>query len=137
MSATDLFSEELASSLLARVDDIDLNIGAPTTTTLFTVPTGFQCIVERVIIKPAASGFTTLATNTDIDLGKNGAPTDYANAYSPAGLTGGDLHLSIPADAPELPPIYDAGEVFQIVNNDTSAAGSLVDVLVLGRLIKA
>ncbi len=131
------FSEELTESLLARVDDVDLNIGAPTTTTLFTVPTGFQCVVSRVLIKPAASGFTTLATNTDIDLGKNGAPTDYANAYDPSGLTGVNLHLSIPADAPELPPIYDAGEVFQIVNNDTSAAGALVDIFVIGKLIVA
>lgn len=132
-----MFSEEIVESLLARVDDVDMNIGAPTTTTLFTVPTGFQMIVTRVIIKPAASGFSTLATNTDIDLGKNGAPTDYANAYSPAGLTGVDLHLSIPPDAPELPPIYDAGEVFQLVNNDTSAAGALVDVFVWGKLMVA
>ena len=132
-----MFSEELGVALLARADDVDLNVGAPTTTTLFTVPTGFQMVVDRVLIKPAASGFTTLATNTDIDLGKNGAPTDYANAYDPSGLTGVDLHLSIPPDAPELPPIYDAAEVFQLVNNDTSAAGSLVDVLVFGTLIVA
>ncbi len=131
------FSEELAQSLLARVDDVDMNIGAPTTTSLFEGPTGFQFVVDDVKIKPAASGFTTLATNTDIDLGKAGAPTDYANAYDPSGLTGADLHLSIPPDAPELPPIYDAGEVFQMVNNDTSAAGSLVDVFVIGRLIVA
>lgn len=130
-----MFSEELAVHLLARVDDIDMNIGAPTTTSLFTGPTGFQYAVEDVIIKPAASGFTTLAANIDIDLGKNGAPTDYANAYNPSGLTGVDLYLNIPPDAPELPPLYDAGEIFQMVNNDQSATGSLVDVFVIGRLI--
>jgi hypothetical protein len=132
-----MFSEELGVALLARVDDVDMNIGAPTTTILFTVPTGFQMVVDRVIIKPAATGFTTLAANTDIDLGKTGAPTDYANAFDPSGLISEDLVLSIGPDALELPPIYDAAEVFQLVNNDTSAAGSLVDILVFGTLIVA
>lgn len=129
------FSEELGIALLARVDDIDLNVGAPTTTNLFTGPTGFQFLVTKVVIKPAASGFTTLAVNTDIDLGKVGALTDYANAYDPSGLTGGDLALDIPPDGPS--PLYDAGEIFALTNNDTSAAGSLVDVLVFGTLIVA
>lgn len=127
--------EENGIALLARVNDVDMNIGAPTTTNLFVVPTGFDFIPDRVRIKPAATGFTTLATNTDLDLGKVGALTDYANAFDPSGLISEDLHLSIPADAPELPPVYHAGEIFAITNNDTSAAGSLVDVLVYGTLI--
>ena len=133
-----MFSEELTESLLARVDDIDFNVAA--THTLFTVPSlpaGFQCVITRVIIKPAAAGFTTLAANTDIDLGKVGATTDYANAYSPAGLINADLHLSIPADTPELPPLYDAAEIFQLDIIDISTAGSLCDVLVYGKLIVA
>jgi hypothetical protein len=132
-----MFSEELNDQLLARVDDVDMNIGAPTTTILYEVPTGFQLIVSKVIMKPAATGFTTLAANTDIDFGKTGAPTDFADAFDPSGLINEDLSLVIPADAPALPPIYDAGEVFQMVNNDTSTAGSLVDIMVIGRLIKA
>ena len=130
-----MFSEELGIALLARVDDIDMNIGAPTTTNLFTGPTGFQYAVTKTIIKPAASGFTTLATNTDIDLGKVGALTDYANAYNPSGLIDVDKCLDIPPDGPS--PLYDAGEIFALTNNDTSAAGSLVDVLVFGVLVKA
>lgn len=132
-----MFSEELNDQLLARVDGVDMNIGAPTTTILYTVPTGFQLLVSKVIIKPAASGFTTLAANTDIDLGKTAAPTDYANAFSPAGLINEDLSLVVLPDTPALPPIYDAGDVFQLVNNDISTSGSLVDVLVIGRLIVA
>jgi hypothetical protein len=132
-----MFSEELNESLLARIDDVDMNIAAPTTTILYEGPTGFQFQVTKVLMKPAAAGFTTLAAATDIDLGKTGAPTDFADAFSPAGLINEDLSLAIPADAPTLPPIYDAGEVFQMVNNVAATAGALVDVLVIGRLIKA
>ena len=130
-----MFSEELGIALLARVDDIDFNIGAPTTTNLFTVPTGFQCVVTKVIIKPAASGFTSLAANTDIDLGKVGALTDWAEAHSPAALTTVDGCDIISPDA--VFPIYDAAEIFALTNNDTSDAGSLCDVLVFGVLIVA
>ncbi len=132
-----MFSEELGIALLARVDDVDMNIGAPTTTNLFVVPTGFQFIPDKVVIKPAASGFTTLAANTDIDLGKVGALTDYANAYDPSALISEDLVLSIPGDTPDLLPIYDAGEIFAITNNDISTAGSLVDIFVYGTLMVA
>jgi len=132
-----MFSEELNSQLLARVDDVDMNLAAPTTTILFTVPTNFQCVVERVIVKPAAAGFTTLGAANDVDFGKTGAPTDWSNAYDPSGLINGDLVLTIDPEVPALPPLYDAGEVFQMVNNAAAAAGALVDVLVIGRLIVA
>ena len=131
------YHDENGIALVARVDDVDMNLAAPTTTILYTVPTGYQFIPDRVVIKPAASGFTTLAAATDLDLGKTGTPTDFANAFNPSGLINADLVLSIGADALELPPIYDAAEVVQLVNNVAATAGSLVDVFVFGTLVVA
>ena len=130
------FSEELTLSLLARVNDIDMNLAAPTTNTLFTFPSGFGGFVSHVIIKPAASGFTTLAAAVDVDLGKSGAPTDWANAATFAALINADLCLIL--KSPEIwevaSPVYDAGEIFQMVVNTGAVAGALIDAFVYGSL---
>jgi len=128
-----MFAEEQCISLLARVDDVDFNVNA--VTNLFTVPTGYQCIVTKVILKPAASGFTTLAAMTDLDLGKVGAAADWNEAYDPSAMTSVDFAAQINPKTGSA--IYDAGEIFAIDLNDTSTAQSYVDVLVFGVLIVA
>jgi len=131
-----MFAEEMnGMALLARVDDVDMNLEA--TTNLFTGPTGFDFVVKDVIVKPAASGFTTLAASADLDFGKVGALDDWADGYDPSGLTDTTTFLRVPPDAPTQPVKYAAGEIFAMTNNDDSAAGSLVDVFVLGQLMVA
>lgn len=124
-----------AISLLAQVE-VDVNLAAPTTTSLFIVPVGKRCIVTHVILAPAAAGFTTCAAAVDLDFGKAGAPTDWANACTIAALT--SVELCIILKSPETwenaSPLYDAGETFQVVVNTGAAAGSLVDINVFGYL---
>ena len=126
---------ENAIVLLAEVE-VDMNLAVPTTTNLFEVPQNKSCIWTHTLFVPAAAGFSTLAACIDIDLGKVGALTDWADAATLAALINGDLSITLksPETWEVASPYYDAGETLALTVTTGAAAGSLVDVLVLGML---
>ena len=129
----DLFENGIG--LVAEVE-VDMNVVGPATTNLYEVPQGKAFIWTHTIFVPAAAGFTTLAACIDIDLGKVGALTDWADASTLAALINGDkcIVLKSPETWEVASPYYDAGEVLALTVTTGAAAGSLVDVLVLGML---
>ena len=126
---------ENAIVIVAEVE-VDLNLAVPTTTNLYEVPQNKAFVWTGTIFVPAAAGFTTLAACTDIDLGKVGALTDWADAATLAALINGDkcIILKSPETWEVASPLYDAGEILAITVTTGAAAGSLVDILVLGIL---
>ena len=130
---TDLM--EVGLSLLNSVA-LDANIVAATA--LYTGPADCQFIVTHLIVRPASAGFTTLAACNDVDFGKVGATTDWANAATLAALIDADkcIILKSPETWEAASPIYDAGEVFQMDIQTGAAAGSNVIVDVIGKLNK-
>lgn len=124
-----------AISLLAEVE-VDMNLAVPTTTNLYEIPQGRAFIWTHTLFVPAAAGFTTCLACIDIDLGKVGALTDWADAATLATLINGNLCIILksPETWEVASPYYDAGEILALTVTTGAAAGSLVDVLVLGML---
>ena len=116
----------LNENAITKLSSITVDMNVVAATTLFEFPPGKQGIITHVIIRPSSVGFTTLAACTDVDLGKVGATTDWANAATLAALINADL--SIILKSPETwevaSPVYDAGEIFQIDIQTGAAAGS-------------
>ena len=113
---------------------VDMNVVA--VTSLFEIPPGKKGVITHVILRPATAGFTTLAACNDVDYGKAGAATDWANAADPSALINADLCviLKSPETWEVASPVYDAGEIFQVDVQTGAAAGSNVVHEVFGTL---
>jgi hypothetical protein len=117
-----------ACSLLSKTT-IALNANADTT--LFTVPTGFTCVLSHAILIAGAN-----ANSTDISIGRDGTETDFVSAYQCDNLDAdGDAIIITPV--PNATAVkcksYAAGVVIQ-AKVENQAGGATNALLLFGYL---
>jgi hypothetical protein len=126
-----MFSEEQQIALLAKVENIDHT--SATAQTLFTVPTGFRCILDHAKVEAAGD-----EADTDITIGQVGALTDFIGTTQLDNL---DAQYDvvkiqpIQADPPVQQKSYAAGTVIQV--DVTVANGNANNTYMLFGTLKA
>lgn len=83
--------KEIAETLLATVDSIDLN--ATGETNLYTCPTGYICVITKVVFRKASGAVATAS----ISFGWNTGDADDVIANAVRALTGATNYEIIPA----------------------------------------
>ena len=114
--------KELAVSLLASVDSIDLNGAIDAETELYTVPQGQTCIVTHFVVRSLTSGVSTVV----VTFGKAGGACDELLGNQSLSLSAGQYAV-LPVDTGLA---IQAGEkvAVEITTPEGSAAECSIDV---------
>lgn len=114
--------------LLATTDLVNLNTA--TAQSLYTVPTGFQAVITRMVIRNASTSLTTVS----FSIGWNSASFNnvLANATHTE-LTGATLFTSLASKAGATKGV--AADVLKLLNNTLQGGAATCSVDVFGFLI--
>jgi hypothetical protein len=114
-----VFVPEGRGEMLLSTTTLALNADADTT--LFTVPTGYRCVLTKAVLVAGAN-----ANSTDLSIGKDGTETDWLPANQLDNLDAANdavILMPVPNTTPTLIKSYAAGSVIQAqVSNQAGGA---------------
>lgn len=122
-----MYLEQYALTLLASVSGVDLNTATPTA--LYTVPTGFYCVIDHMRVRAASTSLTTASASSGFN---SAAYNDVIADGAMTELTASDLHKK--RDAKAGAKIGAAGNVLYWQNNTLQGAAATATVDVFGYL---
>lgn len=95
-------------------------------TTLYTVPTGFRCVLHYVVVVANADAGAT----TQLSIGADGTETDFVNAYTLSNLDAqydAVILMPVPNSTPVQIKSYAAATVIQAqVTNQSGGTGNTI-----------
>jgi hypothetical protein len=123
----DLYKSEY---LLLETPLVDLNTA--TNIGLYTVPTGFKCVITKVILKDPSISLTTWSGSFGF---VTAAFTDVIANAAHTTLTGATIYEIVPAKVGSR--IGSAAEVFTLKNNTLQGAAATCTIQVFGHMLPA
>ena len=114
------FIETNGITLLSTTAIADFS--SATETTLYTVPTGYKCVLTEAWLETAGD----VGASLDVTIGQNGAETDFVGTTAGDNLDADEdiiILKPVPSAAPAKNKIYAAGTVIKF---DVAVAGNAV-----------
>jgi len=115
----------LKENAITLLSSTTVSLAADGDTTIYTVPTGYRCILSHAILVAGAD-----ASTSDISIGQNGAETDFVGVTNLDNLNAqydAMLLMPVPSATPATLKSYAAGTVIeaQVANNAGGATNTL------------